>query len=378
MRQLNALLLNDVHVGAVRSAGTTIKTRAAIQQYLLDELKKIIWDHLMFDLFINGDLFDGYEVDSGQTLLVYTIFHEWLVANPERVIDLVLGNHDIAKNSQRTSSFALLCTLLKLNFPERVNVYTNGLAQVAHKVWVIPHCLNQDAFNVELEKAMEVNEPGFLLLHANYDNNFAVEADHSLNVDEETTDRLIANGWTLVFAHEHQRRKMKAGQVVITGNQWPTSVADCLAHGEAQKDGKKFAHLIQTTEDFGTETIQVTLTPTVNPTWDAATDFIEMDWRDLQPTEARFVRVTGTADAGEAADMVNAIARYRGKSDAFVITNAVKVGGIAGVEEMSTLSVERLQSVDVMKALCERLEPHEAKRVRDLMDPPETEQKEAA
>lgn len=168
-----------------------------------------------------------------------------------------------------------------------------------------------------------------------------------------------------------------AGNVVITGNQWPTSVADCLTHGEAQKDGKKFAHLIETIEDFGTETTNVTLRNIERPTWDAATDFAELDWRDLQSTDARFVRVTGTAEAGEAADMVNAIARYRNKSEAFVITNGVKVGGIAGVEEMSTLSVERLQSVDVLKSLCEKLEPHEAKRVRDLLDPPE-EMKEAA
>lgn len=377
MRLLNALLLNDVHVGAVRSAGTTIKTRAAIQQYLLDSMAAIILEYAGYDLLINGDLFDGYEVDTGQVLAAYRIFHEWLTANPERILDLVLGNHDIAKNSQRTSSFALLCTLLKLNFGDRVNVYDNGLAQVAHKVWVIPHCLNQDAFNVELDKVLEVDEPGFLLLHANFDNNFAIEADHSLNVDEGWARRLTAKGWVLVFAHEHQRRFAMAGNVVITGNQWPTSVADCLTHGEAQKDGKKFAHLIETIEDFGTETTNVTLRNIERPTWDAATDFAEMDWRDLLQTEARFVRVTGTADAGEAADMINAIARYRNKSEAFVITNGVKVGGIAGVEEMSTLSVERLQSVDVLKSLCEKLEPHEAKRVRDLLDPPE-EMKEAA
>jgi hypothetical protein len=187
-------------------------------------------------------------------------------------------------------------------------------------------------------------------------------------VDEETTRRLIANGWTLVFAHEHQRRKAMAGQVIIKGNQWPTSVADCLAHGEAQKDGKKFAHIITTEEDFGTQRITATIKDTAEPTWQAEGDFTEMDWQDLQPSTCRFIRITGTAEAGEAADMVAAVARYRQKSDALVIANGVKVAGIAGVSEMATLSVEKLQAVDVLKSLCDRLEPHEAQRVRDLME----------
>ena len=370
MRQLNALLLNDVHIGAVRSAGTTIKTRAAIQQYLLDELKKLIWQYLM-DLVINGDLFDGYEVDNGQVLLLYMVFHEYLESNPSLIIDLILGNHDVAKNSQRTSSFAFLCTLLKANFPDQVRIHDKGLSQIAEHVWVIPHCVNQDAFDVELQRVLdEVEVPGYLLLHANYDNNFAVESDHSLNVSEDWARKLVKSKWTLVFAHEHQRRNMMAGQVIITGNQWPTSVSDCMAHGDAQKDGKKFVYVFRTEEDFGTERLTVSLSPTDEPTWQADGDFTEMDWRDLQPSSCRFIRVTGEADATESADMINAIARYRQKSEAFVITNAVKVAGIAGISEMAEISVERLQAVDVLKSLCEKLEPHEADRVCDLLDKP--------
>lgn len=383
MRQVNALLINDVHIGAVRSAGTTIKTRAEIQEYLQVAFRDIVMEagDLELDIIVNGDLFDSYEVDTGQVLETYMTLHNWLFRYPGRVVDLVLGNHDIAKNSQRTSSFALLCSILKASYPDQVNVYNQGLAQIGDKVWVIPHCLNQASFDVEIGRAVEVTEPGFLLLHANFDNNFAIEADHSLNVSDEQARALVKHGWTLVFAHEHQRRKMLAGQVIITGNQWPTSVADCLSHGEAQKDGKKFAHIIETHSDFMSDTAIVTIVETATPTWQAEGDYIEMDWRDLQPSECRFIRVTGTAEAGESADMVGAIARYRQKSDALVITNAVKVAGIAGVSEMATLSVEKLQGIDVLTALCEKLTPDEGKRVRALLEPeeqPATETSEAA
>lgn len=377
MRQVNALVLNDVHIGAVRTTGTTLATRAAIQQYLLDELEKLIQAYK--ELIVNGDLFDAFDVDSGQLLALYMILHAWLSADRERILDLVLGNHDIAKNSQRTSSFAMLCALLTANFPAQVNVRDKGLEQIGHKVWVIPHCLNQDAFDVELRRALEdVTEPGLLLLHANFDNNFAVESDHSLNVSEEWARSLIKSGWTLVFAHEHQRRTAMAGQVIILGNQWPTSIADCLAHGQAQKDGKKFAHFIETQEDFGTEQTTVTIRALPEPTWQAEGDFAVMNWTDLAPTQCRFVRIEGTATAAEAADVMNTVARYRQTSKALIVTNSVNVSGIAGVSEMAHMNIENLQKVDVLKSLCSKLTKPEADVVHKMLAPPEVPDAEAA
>jgi hypothetical protein len=274
------------------------------------------------------------------------------------------GNHDIAKNSQRTSSFAFFGELLKASFPNRVRIYNQGLELMHFGLWVIPHCVNQDSFEVELTKALEV-APGYLFLHANYDNHFAVEADHSLNVSEEMARKLIKHGWTLVFAHEHQARNCLAGQVIVTGNQWPTSVSDCLAHGEGQKDGKKFAHLIDTDEDFGSGMTTVSLKPI--QTWQAEGDFIAMDWKALEQSDCRFIRIEGEASAEQAADVINAIARYRQHSKALVVTNSVKIAGVAGVGDMTSLSVEKLQAVNVLEALCEQLTEPEAVKVRELL-----------
>lgn len=363
-----ALLLNDIHIGAVRSAGTTLNTRTIIQESLQIAFSDILQTYQDRDLLINGDLFDGFEVDTGQMLQTYLTLHDWLLRNPSRVAHLAMGNHDIAKNSQRTSSFALLGKLLQTAFPDRVRVYDKGLEMVHWSVWVIPHCVNQDLFELELTKALEV-APGYLLLHANYDNKFAVEADHSLNVSEEMARKLIKHGWTLVFAHEHQKRNALAGQVIITGNQWPTSVSDCLTHGDGQKDGKKFAHLIDTEKDFMSEVVTVTVKPI--QTWQAEGDFIQMDWKELEACEHRFIRVTGEADAGQSADVVNTIARYRQHSKALVITNAVKIAGIAGVDDMAALSVEKLQAVNVEEALCAELTKEEAAKVKELLHGPD-------
>ncbi len=369
MKFVNALMLNDIHIGAVRSAGTTIGTRAAIQQYLLDSVELILADHTDKDLIINGDLFDSYEVDTGQVLALYMIMFQWLTVNPTNEAHFGMGNHDVAKNSMRTSSFALFCKLLQTSFPDRVFVYDRGLEQIGFGVWIIPHCTNQDCFNIELDRVLDeldqVEAPGYLLLHANFDNNFAVEADHSLNVSEEQARKLVKAGWTLVFAHEHQGRHAMAGQVKITGNQWPTSVSDCLTMGDAQKDGKKYAHVITSEEDFGSGTLSVKLSPL--ETWSAEGDYIAMPWHDLQHTEERFIRIEGEATADESADVINLISRYRQKSDAYVITNSVKISGIGGIGDMTALSVEGLQAINVLDALCEELDPPEEKVVREMM-----------
>lgn len=354
---MNALLLNDIHIGVVRTAGTTRDSQAAIQQYILDSLRDTIMSKTSIDLIINGDLFDGFDVDGGQLLATYIIFFEWLKASG-RVLHLVRGNHDIAKNSLRTSAFAMLCELLKKSFPDQVCVYNDRFSQITGDVYVIPHCVNQDLFDIELQHALEAEIfPGsLLLLHANVDNKFAVEADHSLNVSDEWLRKLTGAGWTLVFAHEHQARTLMAGKVIVLGNQWPTSVADCMAHGAAQKDGTKYMHIIDGTD----------LTPI--PTWFAEADFVEMPWDELVETPARFIRIVGKAEADRAADVISAISKYRQQSKALVITNAVEVAGMAGINDMSKMSVESLQAINILDALCEELTKEEGIRVRALLD----------
>jgi hypothetical protein len=135
-------------------------------------------------------------------------------------------------------------------------------------------------------------------------------------------------------------------------------VADCLEHGAAQKDGCKYAHIVT---EAGIEKMQ---------TWTAKGDYTEVDWLDLEgiDTDARFVRVAGSATTEQASQVISMISRFRQNSGALVITNAVKIAGIEGLDDMHTLSADRLASVDVLGALMAELEPPEQEAVKQLLE----------
>lgn len=369
------LLINDIHIGVQRVAGTTPASSFALCQYLIDSLSALLGKHEDKDVVINGDLFDTFSVPLIWLLGLYHVLRGWLKLTalnlagygPKLVIGR--GNHDWSKDSSKLSSFDVLCQILKAEFPDRVVVVTEP-QWLERDIYMIPHMPNQDLFNLALDKALTeidgnpVRGPAVLLLHANYDNNFAIDADHSLNVLQEQAKALIAKGWTLVFGHEHQARSALGGDVIITGNQWPSSVADCLNN----PGGKKFAHVIKPwlRDDLVFEPV---------PTWDAAGDFAELDWRDLAGVTAdrRFVRVIGDATAEEAPAMLQALAKFRQQSDAFVITNAVKIAGVGDMEEITT-SVEEMKAFDVIGYLLEQLDERQQAVVRALLKSEQREQ----
>lgn len=108
---------------------------------------------------------------------------------------------------------------------------------------------------------------------------------------------------------------------------------------------------------------------TYTTTWNGNTDFAEIPWRDLSTadTAARFIRVTGEATAAEAADMVNAISRYRRDSQAFVISNAVSVEGRT-LDEGVEATVESLKAFNPLDLVMELLEPAQATKIRKLLE----------
>jgi len=106
-------------------------------------------------------------------------------------------------------------------------------------------------------------------------------------------------------------------------------------------------------------------------TWARTDDvggFREVDWRDLAkaPDGPLFIRVSGDATAAEAPSVIKAISKFRQTSKAFVITNGVKVEGVAGADELAQ-SVEDIRSVDVLEMLIDTLDPDQAACVRKLL-----------
>ena len=335
-------ILNDLHIGAVRSAGTTPQTAYKLRQGLLKGLENLL-DKIHTDVLVNGDFFDGPNIPMADLLGAYVIVTQWLARGKH--LWLSDGNHDLSKNSTVLSSFQFFAKLLVESYPEQV-VHISGAGQhIGNRRYVIPHVANQDLFNLELTR-MPANMD-VLFLHANYDNKFAVEADHSLNMSEDQAKEISVD--LIVFAHEHQNRQALKGKVQIVGNQLPSSVSDCLGNGEK--------YLAVLAEDNLLDMVQVLNVDTV---------FSQQDWRSLEDT-TDFIRVTGTATAAEAAQMISVIAKFRADSSALVITNAVKVDGQNDTDEMA-LSHEDITTFNVMAELLSLLTPEEGVKVTNLLE----------
>lgn len=346
-------VLNDLHLGVGRVGGTTDESASNLREYAQQKYRELLNESSY--VAINGDMFDTYQVPTSELLMAYLTTVDWL-ESVGCMLWLIPGNHDLSKNSANLSSFELLARLLENQYPDKVR-YCPGANWLDTQagVYAISHLANQDLFDQAL--ASIPVEAKYVLLHCNYDNSFAGQSDHSLNLSRAVAKDLTRNGMTLILGHEHQGRALMNDKVIIVGNQFPTSVSDCMAHGDGQKDGCKYLLQIQ-----GDDMELV-------PTWrssDVQGGFKEVDWQNLDVGNADFIRVVGKADATEAADVIKAISKLRQSTNAFVITNAVKVDAVEGMDELAE-SVEDIRNVNVIEMLMEQLDPDQQVVVRALL-----------
>lgn len=332
-------LLNDIHIGAIRSAGTTPASALALRKYALDSFSSLL-DHINEDLVILGDLFDTYSIAMTDLLTTYQTLTRWLEKGHN--LTLIPGNHDLSTDSAKMSSFQFMGQLL-INHPNVQYISGGGWVDEKEGVYCISHVHNQDLFDMELAKVPPCK---FLLVHCNYDNHFAKDSDHSLNLSEDQAKASKAE--TIVFAHEHAPRTLLGGRVVVMGNQFPMSISDCL-------DGHdKFMHQIAGDK--------------INPikVWDRKTEYVEMDWRSPESTDAKFIRFVGSASAEESAAAADTVARYRKASEAFVVGNGIRVHTAEGQEQLEIESLEQVRSFDVMAALKNYLTEKEYGKIASL------------
>lgn len=341
------LLINDLHLGVQRVAGTTPQTVAQLRSDLYQNLRSLLVHHLDKDLYINGDALDAFDVDRYAGLQLYNLCVEFLESSVGDVV-LARGNHDASKDSSRLSMFDFICSVLKAQYGDRVIVVTEPTS-VAPGHYFIPHLANQELFNLALDEALEVDAPCYIYLHANYDNGFAAESDHSLNVSAEQAKKLTDKGLHLIFGHEHQAKDLPG--ITIVGNQFPTSIADCLGND------RKRALVI----DSRLGRTEVT-------TWQAEGSFIEVPWDEMDtiPETAQFIRVTGQVKSEQAADVLAAIAKLRQRSLAYVVTNAVKFEGQGDMDELE-VSAQEMKAFDVTNFLYEQLDERQAATVKRLL-----------
>lgn len=348
------ILINDLHCGAERKAGVTHSSAKALKEFITNSLEGLLSKG--DDVVVLGDVLDQFLISTKDLIDAYLVFVRFL-ERPNSKLTLVAGNHDISMRGDQVSSFALLTTVLKHRFTNVVIVGIDETLTVDGYIHIVAHHRNQELFDLTLAKVLSACQRGdYVLLHANYDNKFAEQADHSLNVSAEQALEFTKKGVDLLFAHEHHHRReiphgtpADGGSVVCLGNQIPTSVSDVL--GRADK--------------FYWELWEEGLRK--HRVWMAEGNYAELDWRSLpQDNPAKFIRVVGDAVNAEAAQVIDAIHRFRQKSNAFVITNAVRIEGIADIESLPA-TFEAAKKFDVMEFVYKQLDETEAALIRKIV-----------
>jgi hypothetical protein len=178
----------------------------------------------------------------------------------------------------------------------------------------------------------------------------AAQTDHSLNITKEQCAALEASGVKhLIFAHVHQQGTHPNG-VLIVGNQFPTSVSDCL-----NNTSKRCLEI-----ENGVIRERVT--------WEDKGSYFEVDWSRLDqiPEDAQFVRVKGEATDEQAAAVLEGISQLRKKHSAFVISNAVVVNG-RSLDVSSLEAIEQVQAFDVTEFLFSNLSAEQRDYLRPML-----------
>lgn len=340
-------IINDTHLGVNRSGGTTPLSFLLLTEYTHQQFYALLTMADGTDLLINGDLFDGFTVPNSTLSRTYAQMSAWLRKNPANSMYLARGNHDYHPSGDKMSSFDTLCGILAGEYPDQVVVVCEP-TEIANEVVVVPHMPNQDLFDAAVKDVIAM-APAIVLFHCNYDNNFAVESDHSLNLSRDQASALLAAGVRrIILGHEHQPRE--TGGVLVVGNQFPTSVSDCLGNTTKRLVTIDEGHVIET------------------QTWQDAGSYFECPWQEVErvPETAQFVRIKGTAEATEASLVLETISQLRKRHSAFVISNAVVVDGRA-LDVTAADSFDAVEKFNVMEHLLPLMANDEQrKRVEQL------------
>lgn len=327
-------IINDTHIGTIRSSGTTLASQAALTAYIHQSFKALLPDS---DLMILGDVFDKAQVSLTDLLFTYTALHEWLSGGHH--LYAVSGNHDDEKTSGKLSGFDMLCALLVREYPTTVTVIKGGGAMTSCG-YVISHMPNQAEFDAELAKVPACD---YLFIHVNYNNFFAAQSDQSLNISKEQVEACKARN--IICGHEHHLKVV--GKMHLPGCQISTSIADWQG----------CSHKYKTVIENGVIRHEVVATK--------ENDYTEQPWTNPTVTDHKFVKIVGSATAEQAAQVVSAIAKFRAISPAFVVANGVQIEAQSGAEGFGE-SLESVRAFDVMAALGELLSRDEMIVLQEL------------
>lgn len=294
---MSILIFTDPHDGLRRTANTTPASSIKLREAVHEQLARVIEmpaDHRI----CGGDWFDTYSND--EEVIAKTLP---LLAK----VDLInSGNHDLINIKGKMGSLGLAKEILsdlegaKCDIPMNdvgksdffVNTYFTG--SVEHTFYTIPHCSTQELFESALDKAekeataSKASKGGkyYLLLHCNYNSNFAQARQTDLNLTKFRTSELIESFDYIILGHEHIPRDDFQGRLIVLGNTHPTSFADI--------SDKR----IMTITDSGVKFTDI---------WYKSHNYLEVDWKNIEESyDQQFIRIVGAAKPEDIRDISKA------------------------------------------------------------------------
>lgn len=301
-------LFTDPHLGAVRSAHSTVASRPRLASRLFEQADNIVsrpGNHICL-----GDLYDTYSNDET------TIKQGMSVIARCKIV--LAGNHDVVSRADKLGSLELADHLGMNGIA--INVY--GEAMVFSETFgdtefvLLPHVADQEMFVTALKTLLESGRSAkhkVLLLHCNVGNDMVRGVDGALNLDLDLAKQLLSNFDYIFVGHEHDPKTYLDGKLVVLGNTLP------LTFGE-----------ISDRYIYEFDTIAGTFTK--EKIWDKATRYVELTAEELIAEEgvcsyhADFIDVTGTVGVNQLAPLARAfVTLWKVNPYVLMIRNAVEV-----------------------------------------------------
>lgn len=350
-------VFNDLHLGVRRVSGTTAEGALKLKSWLMEKFEEDLLGRVADGehVIINGDLIDSYRIPLADLLEIYEILRSFLGTHPNSHVYLALGNHDLSKDSTQIGGVEFLGNVLYDVVDDRLHLVEQPMLVDGH-IYIIPHLVNQEAFDAAIEAVPAA--ANYVLLHCNYDNHFAEQADHSLNLSREQALALVTAGKTLILGHEHQARDLMDDNLIIVGNQYPTSVSDCLSPRDSDGATKRCIKI----EPDGITQVD---------TWKAEDEFgfteLSISEGPWDTTLKGFARMTGKVPAEGAYKALSALGALLREGQYFVLTNAIEVERIETDANQALQGVKDVRQIKVMDLLMDLLTEEQKQVVKEVM-----------
>ncbi len=302
-------IFTDPHLGKVLSANTTLESRKRLQNDLYSHVKGIMQTEGVGEWFCLGDLLDKYQNTEATFLQALDI--------SSRLELLMAGNHDVVNDVTRIGTMQTLQAVLPAmratsdgdSRIRRVAFNESGWSLTERdncSFFVVPHHSRDELFEEAIAGAEDTagqdrgEKTTFLLLHCNYDMEFACN-DVTLNLSRQRASKLLDTFDFILIGHDHRPKEDFNGRVIVLGNTHPTGFGDI--------SDKRIAIVDSETGTLSFESV-----------WQQIDGYAKLEAQDLLGLDltqdvhltGQFIDIVGTLEADQAMDFAKAMKKLWG------------------------------------------------------------------